>query len=60
MEKQLSFDGLIKQVAELNEELQELPQTQRDTSIKKKLSLTTTEYWEASGLKDEMDFYFDE
>tara|TARA_E500000331_G_C16707936_1_gene476854 strand:- start:125 stop:307 length:183 start_codon:yes stop_codon:yes gene_type:complete len=60
MKKQLSFDGLIKEVAELHQELQELPQTQIDASIKQKLSLTTTEYWEASGLKDEMDFYFDE
>ena len=60
MKKQLSFDGLIQEVAELREELQQLPQTQIDAHIKDKLSLTTSEYWDASGLKDEMDFYFDE
>mgnify|MGYP000872363214 FL=1 len=60
MKKQLSFDGLIEKVAELREELQQLPQTQIDARIKDKLSLTTSEYWDASGLKDEMDFFFDE
>ena len=60
MKKQLSFDGLIQEVAELREELQQLPQTQIDAHIKDKLSLTTSEYWELTGLKDEMDFYFDE
>ena len=60
MKKQLSFDGLIEKVAELREELQQLPQTQIDAHIKKTLRLNTTQYWDASGLKDEMDFFFDE
>ena len=60
MKKQLSFDDLIEKVAELQREFQQLPQTRIDTLIKDKLSLTTSEYWELTGLKDEMDFYFDE
>ena len=60
MKQQPSFDGLIQEVAELHGELQQLPQTQIDARIKDKLSLTTSEYWDASGLKDEMDFFFDE
>ena len=60
MEKGLSFDDLIEKVAELHRELQGLPQTHIDAHIKDELSLTTTEYWETSGLKDEMAFYFDE
>ena len=60
MKNHLSTDDLIEKVAEFKEELQQLPQAQLDASIKDILSLTTTEYWETSGLKDEMDFYFDE
>ena len=60
MKNHLSTDDLIEKVAEFKEELQQLPQAQLDASIKDILSLTTTEYWDASGLKDEMDFYFDE
>lgn len=60
MENEWSFDDLVVKVAGLQEELQQLPQTQIDARIKDKLSLTTSEYWDASGLKDEMDFFFDE
>ncbi len=60
MKNHLSTDDLIEKVAEFKEALQQLPQAQLDASIKDILSLTTTEYWETSGLKDEMDFYFDE
>ena len=60
MEKGLSFDDLVVKVAELRRELQGLTQTQIDAHIKDKFSLTTPEYWDASGLKDEMDFFFDE
>ena len=60
MKNHLSTDDLIEKVAEFKEALQQLPQAQLDASIKDILSLTATEYWDASGLKDEMDFYFDE
>ena len=60
MEKGLSFDDLVVKVAELHRELQGLTQTQKDAHIKKTLRLNTTQYWDASGLKDEMDFFFDE
>jgi hypothetical protein len=60
MKNLLSTDDLIEKVAEFKEALQQLPQAQLDASIKDILSLTATEYWETSGLKDEMDFYFDE
>jgi|TARA_B110000971_G_C19670269_1_gene346347 hypothetical protein len=60
MKNHLSTDDLIEKVAEFKEALQQLPQAQLDASIKDILSLTATEYWETSGLKDEMDFYFDE
>ena len=60
MENERSFDDLVVKVAELHGESQGLTQTQIDAHIKDKLSLTTSEYWDASGLKDEMDFFFDE
>ena len=60
MKNHLSTDDLIEKVAAFQEELQQLPQAHLDAHIKDELSLTATEYWETSGLKDEMDFYFDE
>ena len=60
MENERSFDDLVVKVAELHRELQGLPQTQIDAHIKKTLRLNTTQFWDASGLKDEMDSYFGE
>jgi|TARA_B110000967_G_C18298733_1_gene277364 hypothetical protein len=60
MKNHLSIDDLIEKVAEFKEQLQQLPQAHIDAHIKDELSLTTTEYWETSGLNDEMAFYFDE
>ena len=60
MENERSFDDLVVKVAELHRALQGLTQTQIDAHIKKTLRLNTPQYWDASGLKDEMDFFFDE
>jgi len=60
MKNHLGFSDLIVEVTKLHEESQGLSQSQIDTSIKKKLSLNTSEYWELTGLSDEMNWYFDE
>ena len=60
MDDKQSFDDLVVKVAEFHKESQGLPQTQIDAHIKKTLRLNTPQYWDASGLKDEMDFFFDE
>ncbi len=60
MKSHLGFSDLIVEVTKLQEESQGLSQSQIDTSIKKKLSLNTSEYWELTGLSDEMNWYFDE